>query len=70
MKEKFEFGIVIRRARLGDEKGIVEMQREGLKRRNWIYTGANQTGKSKAEKIRKELKSKSPSSYSFVAIDN
>ncbi len=69
MENKSGLEIVIRRAKLGDEKGIIEMQREGLKRRNWIYTGANQTGKSRLNKIRKAFKSKNKDSYSFVAID-
>lgn len=61
--------ILIRIGKLGDEKGIVEMQKEGLKRKNWVYTGTNRVTKDKIKKIRTNFKSKKPNSYSVIAID-
>jgi putative acetyltransferase len=69
MTEKSKIEVIIRRAKLGDEKGIIEMQKEGLKRKNWIYTGSNSASKKRLNKLRESFKSKSPDSYSFVAID-
>lgn len=61
--------IIIRKATAKDAKGIMEMIKEGLKRKNWIYTGSNHAGKKREEKIRKGMKAKKPDSYSFIAID-
>jgi len=61
--------ILIRKAKVGDEKGIVNLMEEGLRRKNWLYTGSNRLSKDKLKKIREEFKLRSPSSYSFIAID-
>ena len=62
--------IQIRRAKLGDEKGIVEIFREGLKRKNFIHTGTNQPfSKKRIEKLKKTLGEKSPENYTFVALE-
>ncbi len=60
----------IRRAKVGDEKGIAEVRREGLKRKNWLYTGGNiPSSKEKIKKMREDFSSKSSDSFFFVAID-
>jgi len=62
--------ILIRKAKLEDAKGIVELQAIGLKKNNWIYTGSNKPySKEKINNLKKDLKSKSPESYSFVAVE-
>lgn len=61
--------IVIRKAKLGDEQGIVNLMKEGLRRKNWLYTGANHVSKDRLEKVKKQLSTKLNERYSFVAID-
>src|SRR3989338_2961585 len=67
MVNKFPSEILVRRGRLGDENGIIEMQKSGLKRKNWIYTGVNQA--TRTRKIREKFRARNPDSYAFVAID-
>jgi RimJ/RimL family protein N-acetyltransferase len=63
--------IIIRKAKPGDEKGIAELAREGLRRKNFLYTGNNQPfSKERIERMKKALSSRNPDSYSFVAIDS
>lgn len=69
MANKSNSEIIIRKGKLEDSKGIIEMMNEGLKRKNWIYTGSNEVTKDKLKKLRDSFKSKNPDSYAFVAID-
>lgn len=57
--------LIIRKAKLGDEKGINEFTREGIKRKNWLYTGRNIAPKNE-KRIKEKLKSKEE--VLFVAI--
>ncbi|MEK6860189.1 MAG: GNAT family N-acetyltransferase [Nanoarchaeota archaeon] len=62
--------IIIRKAKVKDEKGIADFIKEAFRRKNWIYTGSNKPLSNKSiKKAEKELKSKSPDSYCFIAID-
>ena len=62
--------IEIRKARAGDEKGVAEIYNEGVKRKNFIYTGLNHTIPKKWIKYwRKLYSSKNPEGYYFVAMD-
>ena len=61
--------IKIRKAKLGDEIGISQMIKEGLKRNTWKYTGTNKYTKKKLENLRNYLFEKSTSRH-FVAIDS
>lgn len=62
--------VEIRRAKKGDEKGIAEIFKEGLKRENFVYTGTNEPfSKERLAKWKKRLANKNPESYTFVAID-
>ena len=62
--------IIIRKAKPGDEIGIAEMRKEGLKRKNWNYTGSNDIpDKKKLAKWRKSFSDKNAEGFSFVAID-
>ncbi len=69
LKNKMKKGIIIRLAKPGDEIGIAEMVKIGLKIKNWIYTGSNYApDKKKLEKWRKKFY-KNADSFAFVAID-
>ena len=61
--------IKIRKAKLGDEIGISQMVKAGLKRNTWKYTGTNKYTKKKLENLRNSLSAKSTSRH-FVAIDS
>lgn len=62
--------ILIRKAKPGDEIGIAEMRKEGLKQKNWNYTGSNDIpDKKRLKKWRKSFSDKKAESFSFVAID-
>jgi len=61
--------ILIRKAKPGDEKDMAEFVREGLRRKNWLYTGGNEPPKKGNEKMKKLLQSKSPDTYVFIAFD-
>ena len=64
-----ETGIVIRKAKLGDEKGKAEMIKEGITRKNWIYNGSNKApNKEKIRKMKEKYK-KNSDEFIFVAID-
>ncbi len=69
MVDKSNSDIIIKRGKLADAKRIIDMQREGLKRKNWIYTGSNEVTKDKLKKLKESFKSKNPDSYVFIAID-
>ncbi|MEK6913382.1 MAG: GNAT family protein [Nanoarchaeota archaeon] len=61
--------IMIRKAKPGDEIGIAEMRKIGLKKGNWGYTGSNKVpNKKKLNEWRKGF-NKNSESFSFVAID-
>jgi len=63
--------IIIRKAKLGDEEGIAELTKEGLRRKNFLYTGNNQPfSKERIERMKEDLSSRNPNSYSFVAINS
>ncbi len=60
--------ITIRRARPGDEIGVAAMVREGLKRKNWLYTGTSEVpDKKRLKKWRAQYKS--PDHIQFLALD-
>ena len=61
--------IKIRKAKLGDEIGISQMVKEGLKRNMWKYTGTNNYTKKKLENLRNSLSAKSTARH-FIAIDS
>ncbi len=67
--EKDISGINIRRAKLGDEYGLVDLFKEGLKRKNFIYTGTNQVAKDRLKQVRKKLTGKHPDHITFLAMD-
>jgi putative acetyltransferase len=47
------------------------MSQYALKNKNWLYTGTNQPfSKEKIERMKKDLSSRNPDSYSFVAINS
>ncbi len=68
MIEEVNSDIIIRKGTLKDAEGIINLFKEGLNS-NWVYTGSNEVTKEKIRKIKKNLKSKNPDSYSFVAIN-
>jgi L-phenylalanine/L-methionine N-acetyltransferase len=62
--------MIIRKAKLGDEKGIGEYVNEGLRRKNFIYNGSNQIwNKEKFLERRKEISLKK-GAITFVAEEN
>lgn len=61
--------ILIRQARLGDEIGISEFIKEGIKRKNWLYTGKNKYTKKDIEKTKNDLKKKPKDQIHLLAID-
>lgn len=61
--------IKYRKARLGDEIGISQMVKEGLKRYSWKYTGTNKYTKKNLERLRESLAKKS-NSKAFIAIES
>lgn len=62
--------ILIRRAKPGDEIGLAEVRREGIGRKNWLYTGGNEVpNKKKIAKMRKQFSEKNGESFCFVAFD-
>ncbi len=61
--------ILIRKAKVGDEKGIVELRKEAFRRNNWIYTGSNKAPDNKKLKSWREKFRKGYPSISFMAID-
>lgn len=61
--------IKVRKAKLGDEYGMVDLFKEGLKRKNFIYTGTNKVAKDRLKQVRKKLTDKHPDYINFLAID-
>ncbi|MEK6848576.1 MAG: GNAT family N-acetyltransferase [Nanoarchaeota archaeon] len=62
--------ILIRKAKPGDEIGIAQIRKEGLIRKNWLYTGGNKApSKEKIKKMRKDLSTKNPENICLVAVD-
>lgn len=62
--------IIVRRAKVGDEKGMIENANAGIRSGTWKYTGTNKPyGKERLIKTRKQLISKNPDTYIFVAVD-
>lgn len=62
--------IRIRKAKLGDEKGIAEMVKESIKDRSWSHIGDNKPlSRERIKRIRNELSLKRPDTFRFVAID-
>lgn len=62
--------IIIRKAKPGDEIGVSEMIKYGLKTKNFSYIGTNKPwNKERIKSARKEYASKNPNGYAFVAID-
>src|SRR3989338_2587027 len=59
--------IIIRKARKGDEVGISEMIKEGLKRKNWLYTGINVYNQEKLDLLKDSLANRTK--VIFVAVD-
>jgi len=63
--------IEIRKAKAGDEIGVAKIYNEGVKRKNFIYTGINKPIPKKwISYWRKLYSSKNPEGYYFVAVDN
>jgi RimJ/RimL family protein N-acetyltransferase len=60
--------IKIRKAKLGDEIGISQMFKAGIKKDTWKYTGTNKYTKEKLENLKKSLSKKTNKIY-FIAID-
>lgn len=62
--------IIIRKAKAGDEIGIADMVKIGLKTKNWAYTGSNiSPDKIKLKKWKKGFSDKNTEVFSFVAVD-
>ena len=62
--------IIIRKAKPGDENSAAEMVTEGIRRKNWLYTGGNTIpNKEKIAKIRKKYEEWGKDSFVFLAID-
>jgi RimJ/RimL family protein N-acetyltransferase len=60
--------ITIRRARPGDEVGVAAMVREGLKRKNWLYTGTREApNKKRLKKWRAQYRN--TDHLQFLALD-
>lgn len=62
--------IQIRKARLGDEVGISELIKDGLKKKSWLYTATNKYTKKKLNELKDELSKKAPNSARFIATDS
>lgn len=61
--------IEIRKARVGDERGIADIQKEGIERGKFIYLNTNQPySKEQIKNLAKELKSDSKNNLVFIAI--
>jgi len=58
--------IIIRKAKAGDEKGLDELSREGLKRKDWKYTGRNLPAKNN-KRTKERLTSKE--NLVLIAVD-
>ena len=62
--------IIIRKAKVGDEKGIASLMKEGIESKNWMYTGSRAIpDKKKIAKMKKDLCNKNSERFSFIAID-
>lgn len=62
--------IEIRKAMPKDVKGIAEIFKDGLKRKNFVYTGTNEPfSKERLKKWKKILIQRNTEGYIFVAID-
>jgi RimJ/RimL family protein N-acetyltransferase len=62
--------ILVRKAKVGDEKGVVEMIKEGLKRKTSKYTGNNKVPNAeKIAKMRKQYENWGDDGFFFLAID-
>ena len=62
--------IEIRKAKAGDETGVAKIYNEGIKRKNFIYTGLNHLiPRNWIRHWRKLYSSKNPDAYYFVAVD-
>jgi len=61
--------IIIRKFRKGDGKGRAEIVNEGIRIRNWKYTGRNKLLSKKDIEKAKEDSSKKKGEICFVAID-
>jgi RimJ/RimL family protein N-acetyltransferase len=62
--------IKFRKAKLGDEIGISQIMKEGLKRNSFKYTGTNKYTTKKLETLKNTLSSNKSTSYFFVAINS
>jgi RimJ/RimL family protein N-acetyltransferase len=62
--------IQIRKAKLGNEIGISQMVKAGLKKNTWLYTGTNKYTKKKLENLRNSLSAKNSTSRHFIAVDS
>lgn len=63
-------GIVIRKAKAGDKKGVADMISEGLKRKFWLYNGGNTIpDKKKIAKMRDNYKNWGEGNFYFLAVD-
>ena len=61
--------ITVRRARPGDEKGMAEIVKAGLKKKVWVYTGINSYSRARLEKLKKDLRARRATARHYVAID-
>jgi RimJ/RimL family protein N-acetyltransferase len=63
-------GIIIRKAKVGDEKSFADMITEGLKKKFWLYNGMNKVpDKKKIAKIRENYKNWGDGNFYFLAVD-
>lgn len=59
----------IRKAKLADALGMAQVVKEGLKNKNWLYTGSNKYDLNKFKKLQASLSSRSATEIYFVAAD-
>ncbi|MDD5416678.1 MAG: GNAT family protein [Candidatus Aenigmarchaeota archaeon] len=62
--------IIVRRAKVGDENGMINFVNEQIRKKEWNYTGRNKLkDKNNLKETRKNLLSKKPKTYYFLAFD-
>jgi RimJ/RimL family protein N-acetyltransferase len=62
--------IIIRKAKVGDEKGVAEMITCGLKKKSWLYNGNNTIpDNKKIAKMRENYKNWGKDNFYFLAVD-
>ncbi|MBU3905005.1 MAG: GNAT family N-acetyltransferase [Nanoarchaeota archaeon] len=62
--------ITIRKAKVGDEKAMIEFINKQVRKKQWSYTGTNKPkNKDTIKETRENLLAKSPTTFYFLATD-